>query len=87
MTRLYFVVRGDLPEGRRASQLVHAGQRWTAMYGTDECIVRVHVVSTEDRLLYLLPPGGRTILWREPDLKNSATAFATDVGPPDAPLM
>lgn len=85
--RLYFVTRTDLSEGRRAAQLIHAMDEWTARYGPQKGTVIVYGVPDEATLLSLLPPEGRTALWREPDLKNQATAFATDQGPMTIPLL
>lgn len=87
MSRLYFVTRTDLSEGRRAAQLIHAMDEWTARYGPQKGTVIVYGVHDERTLLDLLPPGGRTVLWREPDLKNQATAFATDQGPLSVALL
>jgi len=47
----------------------------------------VYGVPDEARLLARLPAGGRTTLWREPDMGDQATAFATDLGPLDLPLL
>jgi len=85
--RLYFVTRDDLSEGRRAAQLIHAGQLWGPHDGT----VIIYSVPNEDALLDVLDDlnerGARTVLWREPDLKNQATAFATDFGRMELPLL
>lgn len=91
--RLYFVTRDDLPEGRRAAQLIHAGQLWAARPrgGPHDGTVIVYSVPDEDALLDalegLIEQGAQTVLWREPDLKNQATAFATDFGRMDLPLL
>lgn len=87
MDRLYFVVRTDLSEGRRAAQLIHACDEWCARFGPQKGTVIVYEVPSEDALLDSIPDGGRTVLWREPDLKNQATAFATDLGRLDLPLL
>ncbi len=85
--RLYFVTRTDLSEGRRAAQLLHAMDEWTALFGPQRGTVVVYQVPDERTLLNLLPEEGRTVLWREPDLKNQATAFATDRGRLELPLL
>ena len=85
--RLYFVTRTDLPEGRRAAQVIHAMDEWGALYGPQRGTVVVYGVSSEAELLAALPEGGKTVLWREPDLKNQATAFATDRGRLELPLL
>jgi len=87
MERLYFVTRTDLSEGRRAAQLLHAMDLWTTEYGPQNGTVIVYAVPTEKRLLDALPDNGRTVLWREPDLDDEATAFATDQGPLRLPLL
>ena len=87
MNRLYFVTRTDLNEGRRAAQLLHAMDEWTALHGPQQGTVIVYSVNSEQELMEALPEGGRTILWREPDLKNQATAFATDKGRMELPLL
>ena len=87
MTHLYFVVRADLPEGRRAAQLVHAGMEWAARYGPWQGPVLIYGVGSRRELLRVAPAGGRTALWREPDLHNQVTAFATDQGPRRLPLL
>ena len=85
--RLYFVTRVDLSEGRRAAQLVHAMDLWAAQFGPQGGTVVVYQVPDEKALLAHLPTEGRTVLWREPDLKNQATAFATDKGRLELPLL
>jgi len=85
--RLYFVTRTDLSEGRRAAQLIHAMDEWAARFGPQKGTVIVYSVPTEDDLLSALPEGGRTVLWREPDLGGEATAFATDLGRMNLPLL
>ena len=87
MDRLYFVTRTDLSEGRRAAQLIHAMDEWAAEHGPQKGTVIVYGVDSEDQLLSALPSTGRTILWREPDLDNQATAFATDQGRMNLPLL
>lgn len=85
--RLYFVTRTDLSEGRRAAQLIHAMDEWAARFGPQKGTVIVYGVPSEEHLLDLLPEDGRTVLWREPDLNNQATAFATDKGRLELPLL
>jgi len=85
--RLYFVTRTDISEGRRTAMVIHAMDRWSALYGPHNGTVIVYQVPNEDRLLELLPESGRTALWREPDLGDEATAFATDIGRMDLPLL
>lgn len=85
--RLYFVTRSDISEGRRAAQLIHAMDEWTAKYGPQQGTVIVYEVGSEQELLDLFPSEGRSVLWREPDLDNQATAFATDLGRMSLPLL
>jgi len=85
--RLYFAVRTDLAEGKRCAQALHAMDLWTARFGPQDGTVIVYGVPDEERLLELLPGDGRTVLWREPDLGDEATAFATDSGRFDLPLL
>ncbi len=85
--RLYFVVRMDLDEGRRIAQAIHAMDEWAAEYGPQRGAVVVYGVKSQWALLDNLPEGGRTVLWREPDLDNEATAFATDIGRMKLPLL
>jgi len=85
--RLYFVTRSDLSEGRRAAQLIHAMDEWSSQYGPQKGTVIVYEAASEAELLELLPSEGQTVLWREPDLDNQATAFATDVGRMELPLL
>lgn len=87
MHYLYFVTRNDLSEGRRAAQLLHAMDCWTTRYGPQNGTVIVYGVASEADLLEVLPTEGKTVLWREPDLDNEATAFATDIGRMDLPLL
>lgn len=85
--RLYFVVRGDLPIGRAMAQAIHAMDEWSAAHGPQQGTVIVYEVADEEELLNRLPSQGRTVLWREPDLGNQATAFATDLGRMKLPLL
>jgi hypothetical protein len=85
--RLYFVTRDDLTEGRRAAQLLHAMDLWTTAHGPQGGTVIVYSVPDEDTLLACPPSTGRTVLWREPDLNDQATAFASDAGRMDLPLL
>jgi len=85
--RLYFVVRTDIGIGRAAAQLIHAMDEWGAQHGPQQGTVIVYGVPDERELLEALPQEGRTFLWREPDLDNEATAFATDMGRMDLPLL
>lgn len=89
--RLYFVTRSDLSEGRRAAQLIHAMDLWVARHGPQMGTVIVYEVPLEEDLLLVWDyaesqaPGG--VLFREPDLGDEATAFATAYGPMDLPLL
>ena len=87
--RLYFVTRTDLSEGRRAAQLIHACDQWTSRFGPQMGTVIVYGVPNERQLLaaYAALGVGRTAIFREPDLNDQATAFATDQGPLDLPLL
>ena len=87
--RLYFVTRNDLSEGRRSAQLIHACDLWNAQFGPQLGTVIVYGLPSERQLLaaYAALGAGKTVLFREPDLNNQATAFATDQGPLDLPLL
>ncbi len=85
--RLYFVVRTDLSEGRRAAQLIHVMDDWCSEHGPHNGTVIVYGVPNEQALLDAIPTKGRYTLFREPDLGNEATAFATDVGRLELPLL
>ena len=87
--RLYFVVRADLSEGRRAAQLIHAMDDWAATHGPQQGTVIVYEVPTEEDLLLVWGhvEGARRILFRESDFGGAATAMATDFGPMDLPLL
>lgn len=85
--RLYFVVRADLSEGRRAAMAIHAMDEWSHVHGPHRGTVIIYEVPSEQALLACLPETGRTTLWREPDLENQAAAFATDVGRMELPLL
>jgi hypothetical protein len=89
MDRLYFATRTDMPggEGRRAAQIAHAMERWNARFGPHNATVVIYQVDSEEELLSMLPDDGRTVLWREPDFDNEATAFATDAGRMNLPLL
>lgn len=89
MNRLYFVIRTDLSEGKRTAQAVHAMDQWSARFGPHLGTAIIYSAPNEEELLKLLPPPGvgRTALWREPDMNNQATAFATDKGPMELPLL
>ena len=87
LPRLYFCIRTDLSEGRRAAQLIHACDIWTARYGPQNGSVIVYEVPDEKTLLGCLPKSGQTVLWREPDLKDAATAWASDAGRLRLPLL
>jgi len=86
------VARSDLSEGRRAAQLIHAMDLWTARFGPQNGTVIVYEVPTEEDLLlvwrYVIdqkPAGG--VLFREPDLDGQATAMATSHGPMELTLL
>lgn len=90
MSKLYFVARKDLSEGRRAAQLIHAMDQWSAKYGPQLGTVVVYETPDEGRLLDLyarLDHSAKSVLWREPDLDNQATAFATTQGPMKISLL
>lgn len=87
MSRLYFAVRTDLSEGRRVAQALHAMDLWTEQFGPQKGTVIVYGVGSEEELLAHLPEDGKTVLWREPDLDHEATAFATDLGRLELPLL
>lgn len=81
---LYFAVRTDLPRGRQVAQVIHAADEWGALHGPQRGTVIVYAVPNERALLQawtseiVLEEG---VLFREPDLGNEATAFATANGP------
>ena len=90
---LYFVVRKDLCEGRRAAQLIHAMGAWTAFFdqpdGNGTVIVyevpdHGAIEALKDKIHSLK---GEMALWEEPDLDWELTAFATTMGPWDLPLL
>lgn len=85
--RLYFAVRKDLSEGKRAAQLLHAMDLWTERHGPQRGTVIVYSVPNEAALLERLPSDGATVLFREPGMGDQATAFATDQGPMPLPLL
>ena len=86
--RLYFVVRTDLSEGRRASQLLHAMDNWTARFGPQQGTVIVYGVPDEEALEALRETlGTNTVVFHEPDLGDSLTALATSHGPLKLPLL
>ena len=86
--RLYFVTRGDLSEGRRAAQLIHAMDLWAAHHGPQRGTVIVYEVPTERDLHLVWDYVGRDgAIFHEPDLGGQATAFATAHGPMDLPLL
>lgn len=85
--RLYFVVRTDLSEGKRAAQLIHVMSSWNSKFGPHQGTVIVYGVSNEQDLLDARPQEGRCVTFHEPDLKNQATAIATDVGRLELPLL
>lgn len=89
--RLYFVVRADLSEGRRAAQLIHAMDEWAALHGPQRGTVVVYGVPSEQALLetwrQTVDAQANGVVFREPDLKGQATAFATDHGPLELPLL
>jgi hypothetical protein len=62
---------------------------WTSQYGPQLGTVIVYGVSSERQLLaaYNALEAGKTAIFREPDLNYQATAFATDQGPLDLPLL
>lgn len=88
MKTLYVAVRGDLSggEGRRAAQIAHAVDSWVGLYGPHGGIIIVYVVGDEKTLLQHTPPE-RSVIWKEPDFDNQATAFASDQGRIEIPLL
>lgn len=87
MNKLYFVARTDLTEGRRCAQVAHAMDEWTKRYGYQGGTVIVYGVPNERKLWKMLPDGGKTAVFHEPDLDNELTVFATDQGPFRLPLL
>lgn len=86
MSRLYFAVRTDLSEGRRAAQLIHVMDLWSSQHGPHDGTVIVYGVPDEDALLQL-HERIEGVLWREPDFDDEATALATLDGPHNLPLL
>ena len=66
---------------------LHAMDEWTSRFGPQKGTVIVYSVPNEQTLLDMMPQTGRTALWREPDLGHQATAFATDAGRMNLPLL
>lgn len=87
MERLYFCTRADLNTGRQAAQLIHAMDEWAAWRGPHHGVVVVYEVADEQSLLNAIPEKGDTLLWREPDLNYQATAWATNAGRQELPLL
>lgn len=84
--RLYFAVRTDLSEGRRAAQLIHAMDCWADQFGPHHGTVIVYAVPDEETLMNLWEQIDG-VLFREPDFNDEATALATLDGPQDLPLL
>ncbi len=76
--RLYFAARRDMSPGKCAAQVAHAMDEWTAAHGPQQGTVIVCGVDGEAELMASLPEGGKTVLWREPDMGGQATVFATN---------
>lgn len=85
--RLYFVTRRDLSEGRRAAQLIHAMDLWCEKHGSQKGTVIVYAVPNKRVLEAECSKRESAITFREPDLRDSLTAFVTDEGPLDLPLL
>lgn len=88
MSALYFVTRNDLAPGRRAAQLIHAMDEWSAQHGPHRGTVIVYAVANERALLRVWEHlDQRGCMFHEPDLGGAPTAFATDAGPLRLPLL
>ena len=85
--RLYLCSRADLGEGRRAAQLIHASQTWAERHGPHHGTVIVYIAPDEHGLIGCLPKSGRSVVWREPDLHDQVTAWASDAGRQELPLL
>ena len=86
--KLYFAVRRDLSEGRRAAQLIHAMNLWSERYGPHKGAVIVYGVDGEEGVLDAARGcDGRSVTWREPDLGGQATAVAMKSGRLALPLL
>lgn len=80
--KLYFVTRKDLDPGRRAAQLIHAMDEWASRRGPHLGTVIIYEVRNEPALLKWWDKLGEDgAMFREPDLGDAATAFATSHGP------
>lgn len=83
-THFYVVVRTDLPLSQQLCQAVHAAHEAGIRFGNPNGISSVVVCSVpnEQRLISELEriesKGIKTTLFREPDIDNQATAFATE---------
>jgi len=67
--------------------LIHAMDVWAREYGTHGKAVVVYSVSDEAALHAAIPTGARVAVWREPDFDDALTAFATDAGRLELPLL
>ena len=86
---LCFVTRDDLSPVRRAAQLIHSMDEWAAAHGSQRGTVIVYGVTNEKALLRAWETKAEMdgVLFREPDLGDAATAFATARGPFRLPLL
>lgn len=78
MTRLYVVVRGDLPVGLQMAQACHVARRFVPAAEEDENLV-VLTVPNEARLWSLLWNASRhaeIAAFTEPDIADQLTAIA-----------
>jgi hypothetical protein len=81
------VVRADLSIPQQLCQAVHAAHESGIRFGNPNDISSVVVCSVPDETSLLLEQekveskGIKTILFREPDINNQATAFATELIP------
>jgi len=74
---LCFVVRRDLRWSQRAAQLAHAADEWHREHGYHGGPVLVFGVSDTARLERLFAATADAVGFREPDLGDELTAFAT----------
>lgn len=79
MSILHIAVRTDIPIGRQMSQVAHVAFEWAAKHGAHHGPVHILAAASEDELKCATPwrPSDTSLTWREPDLKNQRTAFAT----------
>lgn len=81
-TKLYVLIRDDLPPGLQLAQAVHAATAFALAHpdlASSTPNVVVLAVADEPALLAHVHAGGRRpgVVFREPDIGDEATAYAT----------